>query len=129
MQPRPQHRSRRGGSTGGVSRTVQRGKPGVSARATQRRTAHSRAVEMLAMNQIGLPSELIAFSNEKRRQLAGLMASGVTSSLRQVVEGWTRLASLVPARGVLPEPEAYRVAHRVFTLHRTRPNEALRVWR
>jgi hypothetical protein len=97
MQPLSQHRSHRREAPGGVSRTV-----------------------LLALIPTLPAVELTALSAEKRRQLSALVASGMTASLRQGVEGWTRLASLRPVREELPEPAARGGAYQVLTLHRSR---------
>jgi hypothetical protein len=115
MQPLSQYRSRRRGSPGGVSRTVLLGEPGLSARASQPLTRAPWARKLATSPRLPAP-ELTAFSQEKRRQLAALVDSEVTARLRQRVEGWTRLASLLPAREALTAPVARGGAHRVLTL-------------
>jgi hypothetical protein len=125
MQSLSRIRSRRGGAVGGMSGMVQRGKPVV--RGAQRQAPSSRALSSFVLNPASPAPELTAFSQEKRRQLAVLEASGMTASLRQGVEGRTRLASLRPAREQHPGKVAHR-AHRVFTLHPARQGEVFIHW-
>ncbi len=95
-----------------MAETVPRGKPGT--RRSQRQAPSSRAPSTFVSNPASPAPELTALSNEKRRQLAALEASGMTASLRQEVEGSTRLASLRPTG-----PRRH-TARRVFTLHPSR---------
>jgi hypothetical protein len=105
-----------------MSGTVPRGKPGFSPRRSQRQAPSTRAPSNLVQKPAAPAPELTALSNEKRRQLAALEASGMTASLRQGVEGRTRLALLRPAREQRPGPVAHG-AHRVFTLPPSRRGE------
>jgi hypothetical protein len=98
-----------------MSGTILRGKPGSNARLSQRQAPSSWAASTFVLNPASPAPELTALSNEQRRQLAALEESGVMASLRQGVEGWTRLASLRPAREQPPGLVAHK-AHRVFTL-------------
>jgi hypothetical protein len=114
MQSLSRNRSRRGGAVGGMAGPVLRGRPGTNAKPSQRQAPVARAPNTLVLNPASPAPELTALSNEKRRQLAALEASGMTASLRQGVEGRTRLASLRPTG-----PRRLS-AHRVFTLHPSR---------
>jgi hypothetical protein len=106
---------------GGMSGTVMRAEPGPSARPSQRQ-APSWAASTFVPHPASPAPELTALSNEKRRQLAVLKASGMMASLHQGVEGRTWLASLRPAREQQPGSVAHR-AHPVFTLPPSRRGE------
>ncbi|WP_224247534.1 hypothetical protein [Hyalangium gracile] len=100
-----------------MSRTVLLSESGASATTPQRLTRSPRAARPLVIVPTRSASPLDALAREKRRQLRVLEA-GVAVSLRLVVEGRTRLASLLPARESAPEAVARREVRRVFTLHR-----------
>lgn len=118
MQSLSQHRSRRGGTRGGMARTVLHGESGASAKVPQRLTRSARAVRPSVIVPVRAVPPLAALAHEQRSQLQALTAAGVTSPLRQGVEGRTRLASLLPVRESILEAGARREVRRVFTLHR-----------
>ena len=119
MQSLSRNRSRQGGARGGMSETGWRGKAGTSARHSQRQAPGVRALSNSVPHPASPALELTALSQEKRRQLAALEASGMTAGLRQEVEGRTRLASLRPTG-----PERL-VARRVFTPRPSRGGEVV----
>lgn len=117
MQSLSQHRSRRGETRGEMARKVLLGEFAASALASPRLTRSLRAARPLITVPVRPLALLAAFAHAKRTQLGALQAAGVTATLRLEVEGWTRLASLLPTREKLPEAVARRAVRRVFTLH------------
>lgn len=122
MQSLSRNRSRRGGAVGGMAGTVLRGKSGTSSRRSQRQAPSSRASSTFVQHPASPAPELTALWQEKRHQLAALASSGMTASLRQGVEGMTRLASLLPTG-----PRRLK-AYPVFTLHPSRRAEVAVTW-
>jgi hypothetical protein len=122
MQSLSRNRSRQGGAVGGMAGMVLRGKPSTSAGRSQRQAPSSRAPSTFVSNPASPAPELTALSKEKWHQLAVLEASGMTASLREGVEGMTRLAS--------PRPTGPRqlTARRVVTLHPSRREGVAVTW-
>lgn len=120
MQSLSQHRSRRGGTHGAMARTVLLGESVASTPASPRLTRLSWVGRSLVTVPVRPLAFLAAFAQAKRSLLAALEATGVTASLRQAVEGGTRVASVLPAQEQFPEVAARRAVRRIFTLHQPR---------
>ena len=121
MQSHSQPRSRRRDVLGGVTRTVLRWEFGASTQKPLRLNRTSTATHLLTASLNRSQSHLATIARVQRQQLEALVATGVTASLQQAVEGWTRLASLWPAREPFSGSVLRPGARRVFTLHPPRP--------
>jgi hypothetical protein len=121
MQSHSQPRSRRREVLGGVTRTVLRWEFGASTQKPLRLNRTSTATHLFTASLNRSQSRLATLARVQRQQLEALVATGVTASLQRSVEGWTRLASLWPAREPFSGSVLRPGARRVFTLHPPRP--------